>query len=143
VTKQYLGLYLRILRSPTYRKTLQRQFSAMVDQLLGTQQEFGTSDFLLEPLVCQESISDAFAEQTLLTPRGWPTTPQALDHSSVSIVLDVVVDVILLTLSIIFLAFSLTIRSYDHAPTEQNPRMTSVLLGLAKYVSRSIDSSRS
>jgi hypothetical protein len=89
-----------------------------------------------------ESAARSKATMTLLLdgekpfklPNGWPTTPRAVRTSLLTIVTNAVVDVLLFTLSVAFLAFALTVNRFDQAPTEEHPRATEMLLEAIKYV---------
>lgn len=62
--------------------------------------------------------------------------PSIVNRSVASIVLDYCLDIFLLTLSVLFFAFGLTIRSHDKVPVATHPRLANSLLGASKVVSR-------
>ncbi|KAI1411309.1 hypothetical protein F5Y13DRAFT_191584 [Hypoxylon sp. FL1857] len=87
----------------------------------------------VEPAHYSEPYTTPLLSGAAHVPQGWPISPSPIRSSVFSIVADLIVDVILLSLSVAFFAFGLTVRSYDQTPTEANPRTTNTLLQATKY----------
>ncbi|KAI5924001.1 hypothetical protein F4810DRAFT_157844 [Camillea tinctor] len=91
-----------------------------------------------QPAKRVETYADAplLAETTTTTtsiPRDWPTSPATVRPSTINVVADIIVDVVLLGFSVAFFAFGLLVRRYDQTPTDANPQTTDALLQAAKY----------
>ena len=89
-----------------------------------------------EPLAHCESPapSKPLLEQSTELPKGWPESPRAVESSWPSILSDLAVDVVLLALSLGFLAFGLAVRFFDQVPTKHHPRTADALVEATKYV---------
>ena len=89
------------------------------------------------PLLKQDS---PVLEQDAHLPKSWPTEPEVVKSSVISIILDILVEIILLALSLAFFAFGLTVRYYDQASIALHQGMVNKLLEATRYVSKSLDS---
>jgi hypothetical protein len=67
-------------------------------------------------------------------PDAWPTSPRRVKSSLVSVILDIIFDIILFAWSAVFLAFALVVNHYDQAPTVDHPKATRMLENATKYV---------
>jgi hypothetical protein len=68
-------------------------------------------------------------------PNGWPASPKVVKPTIISVVSDLTVDLVLLSFSLLFLAFALTVRHYDQASISSNPRVFDLLSQATRYVS--------
>jgi hypothetical protein len=105
--------------SSHYRKSTDvEQSDVPVDQL-----HTHTDALPVKPLLKQETIN---------VTHDWPKTAKPLKTTFTDYLSDVIVDVALLTLSVGFLAFALSVRHYDHASTVEHSQAKRVLLALSK-----------
>lgn len=72
--------------------------------------------------------------QNQKAPHNWPASPMEVQRPWHWIALDIITDVVLLALSVAFLALGLTVRGYDKAPTETHPHVTDMLSTAITYV---------
>ena len=68
--------------------------------------------------------------------KDWPTEPDVVKSSIISIVTDVFVDIVLLGLSLTFFTFGLMVRHYDQAPVALHESTINTLLEATKYVGK-------
>jgi hypothetical protein len=64
----------------------------------------------------------------------WPMAPSNVTCSTVSVLTDLGVDIVLLLFASSFLAFAIIVEHYDQAPTADHPKATHALIAATKYV---------
>jgi hypothetical protein len=92
------------------------------------------------PIQLQDRVDHDIQAGPLLTehaqrPDGWPASPKFVKPTIISVLSDYAVDLILLSFSLLFLAFALTVRQYDQASISRNPRAFDLLSQATRYVS--------
>lgn len=87
-------------------------------------QDIGTSASIAKPLLDHSSVHL----------KGWPTLPSNVKYSRLSMATDLGVDVVLLLLASLFLAFALIVQHYDQTSVKEHPGTTRTLLDATKYV---------
>ena len=98
------------------------------------QLESGDTDILLKSI--SDDVQTApLPKSTNAVSRGWPTLPRRVETSFYTRLTDFAVDLGLLTCSVAFFAFALTVMKYDQAPVHSDDVPAETLLSAAKYVS--------
>ncbi|CAO2651856.1 Nn.00g001390.m01.CDS01 [Neocucurbitaria sp. VM-36] len=85
------------------------------------------NDAPAQPLLPSKKIAE--------TPSGWPTSPKRIKSSVFINVPNDVFDILLLALSVVFLASVLVVNRYDQNATVESSRITRMLLDVTNYVS--------
>lgn len=67
-------------------------------------------------------------------PRGWPITPAAPKQSLISTLSDIAMDLLLIGISLAFMALALIVQYYDQAPISLHQRTFDALTQATKYV---------
>ncbi|KAI1343196.1 hypothetical protein F5Y15DRAFT_427633 [Xylariaceae sp. FL0016] len=99
------------------------------DSLYYTEAPAESTEVFFEPFA-----TDQYEESSRTSvPQQWPTSPRPIAPSWKTITADLTLDIILLGLSIAFLAFGLIVRRYDQAPTAAYPKVTSALVQATIY----------
>lgn len=93
-------------------------------------QDIGTSASIAKPLLDHSSVQL----------KGWPKLPSNVKYSRLSMAADLGVDVVLLLLASLFLAFALIVQHYDQASVSEYPETTKLLLDATRYVRDTIES---
>lgn len=88
----------------------------------------------VSPILPREQPTVPPSVQTTNLLQGWPSSPKPVEFSTISIVSDLFVDIVLLGASVAFLVFALVVNHYDQALTTLHPRAADTLLNAAKYV---------
>ncbi|TVY45618.1 hypothetical protein LSUB1_G000132 [Lachnellula subtilissima] len=80
-----------------------------------------------------KQVSPVVVEQDADFPKSWPTRPELVKSSIISIITDIFIDTILLGLSLAFFTFGLVVRHYDQAPVAVHKGTVKTLLEATKY----------
>jgi hypothetical protein len=100
------------------------------------QRNSGVENVPLESTSHQKTPSTFLLEKaTHPPPWGWPSSPRRIKTSIRIGFWNAIVDILLFTCSVAYLAFALTVNSYNQAPTADNPRATDALTSATKWVS--------
>jgi len=81
-----------------------------------------------------KQVSPVVLELDADFPKSWPTRPELVKSSTISIITDIFIDTILLGLSLAFFTFGLVVRHYDQAPVALHEGTVKSLLEATKYV---------
>jgi hypothetical protein len=107
----------------------------MMATLYGVSRKSNYSPIELQDRADHDTQAGPFLTEHAQRPDGWPGSPKVVKPTIITIISDLAVDLILLSFSLLFLAFALTVRHYDQAPISSNPHAFDLLSQATRYVS--------
>jgi hypothetical protein len=103
--------------------------------LYGISRKSNVSPIQLQDHAYHDTQAGPLLAEHTQRPDGWPSSPRLVKPTIISVVSDLAVDLILLSFSLLFLAFALTVQHYDQASISSNPRVFDLLTQATRYVS--------
>jgi hypothetical protein len=141
VIEKHTSSHLSLMPVSVYRDTTSivclciTALHSKMDTLYGTSRKSNYSPIQLQDRVDHDTQADPLLAELVRRPNGWPASPRVVKSTIITIVSDLAVDLTLLSFSLLFLAFALTVRHYDQAPISSNPRAFDLLSQATRYVS--------
>lgn len=101
-------------------------------------QDVRSTDVELQDVGASVAMAKPLLEHSSARPKGWPTLPNNVKYSVLSVVTDVGLTLLFCYWLPQFLAFALTVQHYDQAPVWKHRETTRMLQDATRYVRASI-----